>query len=76
MIQDMVNDLCDTCTKQNMVVQLKVKQNYGSQALYPHNDAAHLFARIAGTKTLTIDVVKSIMALGYEVVYVHTEVQL
>lgn len=58
----------------NMVVQLKVKQNYGNQALYPHNHAAHQFANIAGTKTLTITTIKYIMALGYTVEYIHDEV--
>ena len=55
-------------------VQLKVKNNYGNQALYPHNEAARTFAKIAGTKTLTLDTVKQIMALGYEVEYIHDEV--
>jgi hypothetical protein len=55
----------------NNIVQLKVKQNYGNQALYPHNEQAHLFAQIAGTKTLTLDTVRHIMALGYEVQYIH-----
>jgi hypothetical protein len=55
-------------------VQLLVKQNYGNQALYPYNEEAHLFAKIANTKTLTTDVVKHIMSLGYKVEYVHKEV--
>jgi hypothetical protein len=58
------------------LVQLKVKQNYGSQALYPHNNEAKLFAAIAGTKTLTMATVKHILALGYEVEYIHAEVTL
>ena len=58
----------------NKTVQIKVKHNYGSQALYPHNEAARTFANIAGTKTLTVDTVKQIMALGYEVEYIHDEV--
>jgi hypothetical protein len=57
-----------------MVVQLKVKQNYGNQALYPHNEQAKLFAGIAGTTTITTQVVKSIMRLGYTVEYIHDEV--
>lgn len=57
-------------------VQLLVKQNYGNQALYPHNDAAHIFAAIANTKTITMETVKHIMALGYAVEYVHGEVRL
>jgi hypothetical protein len=57
-----------------MVVQLKVKQNYGNQALYPHNEQAHRFAAIAGTKTLTLDTIRHIMWLGYTVEYIHDEV--
>lgn len=57
-----------------MVVQLKVKQNYGNQALYPHNEQAKLFAEIAGTKTLTIVTIRHIMRLGYTVEYIHDEV--
>jgi hypothetical protein len=51
-----------------------VKNNYGNQALYPHNEQAHLFAKIAGTKTLTVETIKHIMALGYTVEYIHNEV--
>ena len=56
------------------VVQLLVKDQYGRQALHPHNANAVLFAKIAGTKTITMDNVKHIMALGYTVEYVHGEV--
>ena len=59
---------------QDSTVQLKVKNNYGNQALYPYNEPAHLFAKIAGTKTLTLDTIRHIMALGYEVEYIHDEV--
>lgn len=58
----------------NTTVQLKVKQNYGNQALYPANEQAQIFADIAGTKTLTIQVVKQILKLGYTVEYIHGEV--
>jgi hypothetical protein len=57
-------------------VQLLVKQNYGNQALYPHNDAARSFAAIANTKTITLETVKHIMALGYTVEYVHGRVMM
>lgn len=57
-------------------VQLLVKQQYGNQALHPHNQTAKVFAEIAGTKTLTIANIKHIMKLGYMVEYVHQEVTL
>lgn len=56
------------------VVQLLVKDQYGAQALHPHNATAHLFADIAKTKTITIQTVKLIMQLGYVVEYIHGEV--
>ena len=57
-------------------VTLMVKDQYGSQVLHPHNETAKLFASIAGTKTLTLPVVKHIMALGYSIEYVHGEVKI
>ena len=75
-MQNLVNELCDTCPKQNMVVQLKVKDQYGNKVFYPHNHAAHTFANIAGTKTITVPTLKYIMALGYTIEFVHEEVKL
>lgn len=60
----------------NTTVQLKVKQNYGNQALYPANETAQIFADLLGTKTLTITAIKQILKLGYTVEYTHGEVQL
>lgn len=57
-------------------VQLLVKDQYGTKVLHPNNDTAKLFALIAGTKTLTLPVVKHIMALGYSIEYVHGEVKI
>jgi hypothetical protein len=57
-------------------LQLLVKDQYGTQVLHPNNDTAKLFASIAGTKTLTLPVVKHIMALGYSIEYVHGEIKL
>ena len=57
-------------------VQLMVKDQYGTKVLYPNNNTAKLFASIAGTKTLTLPVVKHIMALGYSIEYVHGDVKI
>lgn len=57
-------------------VQLLVKDQYGTQVLHPNNETAKLFASIAGTKTLTLPVVKHIMALGYSIEYVHGEIKI
>jgi hypothetical protein len=55
-------------------ITVLVKDQYGKQALHPRCPAAHTFANIAGTTTLTTPTIKHIMALGYKVVYVHGEV--
>ena len=54
--------------KESRVVMLKERELYGVLKYYPHNDNGHLFCAIAKTKTLTKDAIKSIKALGYEVV--------
>lgn len=50
-----------------MKVVIKIANNYGNQVIYPVCDNAKLFADIAGTKTLTKQVITKIMALGYQV---------
>lgn len=50
-------------------ITVEVRSVYGRDTIYPVCDAAKAFARIAGTKTLSVDVVKRIMFLGYEVKY-------
>ena len=49
------------------VVQVNLKSVYGEVKAYPANEAAQLFADIAGTKTLTMEALRKIRALGYEV---------
>ena len=50
-----------------MEIIVKITQNYGTEVIYPVCQAAFLFARIAGTKTLTLDTIAKIKALGYTV---------
>jgi hypothetical protein len=50
-----------------MQIQVEVKNVYGTQVVYPICPAAVWFARIAGTKTLTLDTLNCIKALGYAV---------
>ena len=50
-----------------MKIQVEVKNVYGNETVYPYCEQAKLFARIAGTKTLTVETLKSIKALGYEI---------
>lgn len=49
------------------VVQVNLKSVYGEVKAYPANEAAKLFADLAGTKTLTMQALKLIQSLGYEV---------
>lgn len=49
------------------VVQVNLKSVYGEVKAYPANEAAKLFADLAGTKTLTMEALRKIKALGYEV---------
>jgi hypothetical protein len=48
-----------------------IKSNYGTEVAYPVCEHAKLFARIAGTKTLTIDTIDSIKDMGIGIVVEH-----
>lgn len=48
-------------------VKVNLKSVYGEVKAYPVNDAAKTFAAIAGTKTLTVQSLKQIKALGFEI---------
>lgn len=46
---------------------VRLKDVYGTQKVYPICDKAKLFARLAGTATLTHDTRQIILALGYNI---------
>tara|TARA_R110000824_G_scaffold347323_1_gene534106 strand:- start:96 stop:314 length:219 start_codon:yes stop_codon:yes gene_type:complete len=48
-----------------MDVTIQIKNNYGQDVAYPVCSNAKLFAEVAGTKTLTTEVLKRIMLLGF-----------
>ena len=50
-----------------MQVQVNLKSVYGKVVAYPANDAARIFATIAGTTTLTLEALQKIKALGFDV---------
>ena len=50
-----------------------MRENYGSTVYYPVCDAAHTFARIAGTKTLTADALTSAQRLGFTIQVTHRD---
>lgn len=47
-------------------VIVKARSIYGETKFYPANDAAEIFAKIAGTKTLTLATLGHIKSLGLE----------
>ena len=50
-----------------MKITIRIDKNYGIETAYPVCDRAQLFARIAGTKTLTRNTLRDIDALGYQI---------
>ena len=50
-----------------MKITVREDKNYGIRTIYPHCEAAQVFARIAGTKTLTAHALRDIAALGYSI---------
>ena len=53
------------------VVQISIKQVYGSSLYYPVNDAAKVFARIAGKKTFKKADLNDMKQLGFVIEYVN-----
>ena len=45
---------------------VKARSVYGETKFYPANDAAEIFAKIAGTKTLTLATLGHIKSLGLQ----------
>ncbi len=50
-----------------MEIIVTIRNVYGTETIYPSCPKGQTFARIAGTKTLTLDTIKLIKALGYTV---------
>lgn len=48
-----------------MKITVKIKTNYGNEAIYPICKMAEGFAAIAGTKTLTRETLKTIKKMGF-----------
>jgi hypothetical protein len=49
-------------------ITVNIKSNYGALAAYPACPNAARFAALAGTKTLTLEALQTIKALGFEVI--------
>ena len=50
-----------------MNIQIEIKNHYGNTMYYPACDKSRLLARLAGTKTLTREAIRTIQELGYHV---------
>jgi len=50
-----------------MKITVRLKDVYGRQTAYPVCEKAKLFAKLAGTTTLTHDTRQIILALGYNI---------
>jgi len=48
-------------------ITIKQVNQYGSTVFKPSCTTSQLFAKLAGTKTLTIDALKTIKELGYSI---------
>lgn len=48
-------------------ITVQIRTVYGNETIYPACPKAVLFARIAGTKTLTTETLRLIRSLGYEI---------
>lgn len=59
-----------------MNILVSAKNVYGVQTIYPECEKASLFAKIAGTKTLTQETIENIKKLGYEINIKHIELSL
>jgi len=55
-----------------MQIIIELKSIYGLQTYYPYCGKSKLFAKLAGTKTLTRHALNDIKALGYEI-HIKTE---
>lgn len=54
-----------------MKIEIISRNVYGNRVIYPHCATAQNFARIAGTKTLTLTALQQIKNLGFEIVEHH-----
>ena len=50
-----------------MKITVEIKNVYGIEPVYPACKASELFAKIAGTRTLTRHALRDIQALGYSI---------
>ena len=59
-----------------MKIEIEIRDVYGIRTIYPHCQTAKLFAKLAGTRTITRHALETIKALGYTVEVKQPEVSL
>lgn len=50
-----------------MEIQIEIRNVYGNETIYPANETATTFARIAGTKTLKPETLRLAKTLGFSI---------
>jgi len=58
-----------------MTIQIEIRNVYGNETIYPANETAATFARIAGTKTLRRETITLAKSLGYTIEVVPNAAQ-
>jgi len=58
-----------------MKIEIYTRNIYGKELIYPKCEIAKSFSYIAKTKTLSIEVLKTICAMGYDVELVNATVE-
>lgn len=51
----------------DMVLEVRIKNVYGNELIYPVNDTAKTFAQLTGAKTLTRQTIDLVVKLGYQI---------
>lgn len=54
-------------TEANLFIMVEVRSVYGNETVYPACNKAACFCRIAGSRTLTANMLTHIKTLGYEI---------
>jgi len=62
--------------RRSRIVEVAVKNQYGSLRFYPANAIAFSFLRIQGGRTLSQDTLKYVKELGYQVKFNQEEIRI
>jgi len=59
-----------------MEIMVEITSVFGVERVYPRCEKSELFAKIAGTKSLTEETINYIKALGYKIVVYQEKAEL